>query len=101
MSWYAKPWAEMLALKLESPEALPSNLRGALLRRHAVFLANAFIEGVLEDPEVVGARPGSKIELPLFNRPSSTTTQADASFPPTDLRYRRTLTSATMRARSA
>lgn len=40
------------ALKLESPEALPSGLREALKQHQDLFLANAFVERVLEHPDV-------------------------------------------------
>jgi hypothetical protein len=40
------------ALKLESPDALPPGLRAALARHQGVFLANAFVEGALEHPDV-------------------------------------------------
>lgn len=41
-----------IVLKLESPEALPSKLRAALIQHRDVFLAKAFVEQVLEDPNI-------------------------------------------------
>jgi hypothetical protein len=40
------------ALKLEAPEALPSDLRAALVPHRDVFLANRFVDQVLEDRDV-------------------------------------------------